>query len=72
MFGIGALYEIHRQMGGVPGLNWFFGPGAFIGFQYSQVFTGPMGVVGIDYKFDNAPINLSLDWKPRVGYFTGH
>jgi len=31
-----------------------------------EVHAGPMGVVGIDYKFDNAPINLSLDWKPEL------
>jgi hypothetical protein len=58
--GIGALYEVHRQIGGTPNLNWFFGGGAYIGFQYDLVYTGPTGIVGMDYKFDNAPINLSL------------
>jgi len=65
-FGIGALYEVHRQIGGTPNLNWFFGGGAYIGFQYNLVYTGPTGIVGMDYKFDNAPINLSLDWKPEL------
>ncbi|MBK7872232.1 MAG: hypothetical protein IPJ74_16935 [Saprospiraceae bacterium] len=23
-----------------------------------------MGVLGLDYKFANAPVNLSLDWVP--------
>ena len=63
---LAALYEVHRQIGGTPNLNWFFGGGAYIGFQYDLVYTGPMGVVGMDYKFDNAPINLSLDWKPEL------
>ena len=27
---------------------------------------GAMGVVGLDYKFANAPLNLSLDWKPEL------
>ena len=65
-FGIGGLFEVQQLIGGVPGLNWFYGAGAYIGFQYSEVFTGPMGVIGLDYKFDNAPINLSLDWKPEL------
>jgi hypothetical protein len=65
-FGIGGLYEVEQLIGGVPGLNWFFGGGAYVGFQYNLVYTGPMGVVGIDYKFDNAPVDLSLDWKPEL------
>jgi hypothetical protein len=23
-------------------------------------------VVGLDYKFSNIPLNLSLDWKPEL------
>ena len=65
-FGLGGLYEVHRLIGGMPNLNWFYGGGAYIGFQYDLVYTGPMGVIGMDYKFDNAPINLSLDWKPEL------
>jgi hypothetical protein len=65
-FGIGGLYEQHQLIGGVQSLNWFFGGGAYIGFQNGLVYTGPMGVAGIDYKFTNAPINLSLDWKPEL------
>jgi hypothetical protein len=65
-FGIGGLYEVHRLIGGAPNLNWFFGGGAYIGFQYDLVYTGPTGVIGMDYKFDNAPINISLDWKPEL------
>jgi hypothetical protein len=65
-FGLGALYEVHQLIGSAPGLYWFYGGGAYLGFQYGEVYSGPMGVVGIDYKFDNAPINLSLDWKPEL------
>jgi hypothetical protein len=25
-----------------------------------------MGVLGLDYKFVNLPLNLSLDWKPEL------
>ena len=24
------------------------------------------GVLGLDYKFKDAPINISLDWQPSV------
>src|SRR5215469_7771180 len=50
-FGLGGLYERHLQIGGIESLNWFFGGGAYLGFQNSLVYTGPMGIVGIDYKF---------------------
>ena len=65
-FGIGGLYEVHQLIGGMANLNWFYGGGAYIGFQYGKVYTGPTGIAGIDYKFNNAPINLSLDWKPEL------
>ncbi len=65
-FGIGGLYEVEQLIGGVQGLNWFFGGGAYVGFQNNLVYTGPMGVVGIDYKFVDAPVDLSLDWKPEL------
>ena len=58
--------EQHQLIGGTPNLNWFYGGGAYFGVEDNLVHTGPMGVVGIDYKFDKAPINLSLDWKPEL------
>ncbi len=33
-----------------------------------------MGVLGLDYKFTDAPVNLSLDWAPILfvnGYDNG-
>jgi len=36
---------------------------------------GVHGNVGLDYTFENAPINVSIDWMPTVllgsGYSTG-
>lgn len=76
-----GLYEIHGDINGAPGLRWYVGPGAHIGFwsqkwkdaypdRSSGVAIGVDGVIGLDYKF-NAPIDLSLDWQPSfnfVGY----
>jgi len=65
-FGMGGLFEVHQPIGSVPSLTWFYGAGGYVGFQYGLTYLGPMGVVGLDYKFPNAPLNLSLDWKPEL------
>ena len=64
-FGLGALYEVHKPTT-ATGLNWFFGGGAYVGFQNSNSYFGPTGIIGLDYKFTNIPLNLSLDWKPEL------
>jgi len=74
-FGIGGLFEKHQLIGGTPSFTWFYGGGGYIGFenktdankvQKHTTYLGPTGIVGLDYKFQNAPINLSLDWKPEL------
>ncbi len=65
-FGVGGLYEIHRPLNATPGLKWFYGGGAYLGFESHDTYLGPTGVVGLDYKFDKIPLNLSLDWKPEL------
>jgi hypothetical protein len=65
-FGIGGLFERYQLIGATPAFTWFYGAGAYLGFQDRNTFLGPTGIVGMDYKFSNAPINLSLDWKPEL------
>jgi hypothetical protein len=69
-FGIGGLYEIHNPMA-TPGLKWYYGAGAYVGFQDHNTYLGPTGVVGLDYKFDKVPLNISLDWKPELDILPG-
>jgi len=66
-FGLGGLLEIHNPLN-VAGLKWFYGAGAYVGFESgpTQTFFGPTGIIGLDYKFTNVPINLSIDWKPEL------
>jgi hypothetical protein len=64
-FGFGGLLEIHNKFQ-TPGLSWFYGGGAYLGFEDGDTYFGPTGVVGLDYKFTSAPVNLSLDWKPEL------
>lgn len=67
-FGFGGLLEVHNKFN-TPGLSWFYGGGAYLGFENGDTYFGPTGVAGLDYKFQNAPINLSLDWKPELDIF---
>ena len=64
-FGVGALLEIHKPLS-VEGLRWYYGAGAYVGFESGDTYLGPTGAIGLDYKFKTAPINLSLDWKPEL------
>jgi hypothetical protein len=81
-FRLTGLYEIHGDIEGVDGLKWYGGPGAHIAAwnnnwkdQYPTrdggIAIGIDGVLGLDYKFNGLPINVSLDWQPSfnfVGY----
>ncbi len=65
-FGLGALYEKHTPFNATPGFTWYYGGGGYVGFQDHSTYLGPTGVIGLDYKFQNIPLNLSLDWKPEL------
>lgn len=74
-FTITGLYEFHGPITGAPGLLWYVGPGAHVGFwnthykndhDYGGAFFGVDGVLGLDYKIKGAPIDLSLDIQPEV------
>ena len=72
---IGALYEIHKPLSS-EGLKWYYGGGGYLGFvkelntntnkNETNANFGAQGVLGLDYKFTNIPLNLSLDWKPEL------
>lgn len=71
-FRLTGLYEIHGPISGAAGLKWYIGPGAHIGFYNTKFgdgsFAGIDGVLGLDYKFRGAPINMSLDWQPSFEF----
>jgi hypothetical protein len=81
-FRLTGLYEIHGPITGAAGLKWYIGPGVNIGFydydrnndydrHYTHTYIGIDGVIGLDYKFKAAPINLSLDWQPAFEFGDG-
>lgn len=65
-FGICGLYELHFPIDAVNNLAWFAGAGGYVAFRSSTTFVGGAGIIGLDYKFDEIPLNLSLDWKPEL------
>ena len=79
---ITGLYEFHGNFSGAPGLKWYVGPGAHVGFwndrywrrEYpgyrGSAIAGIDGVLGLDYKFNGAPINMSIDWQPSYEFGT--
>jgi len=91
-FLITGLYERHIPINNAPGLQWFYGGGAHIGFfgyeghyrtykdhgHYYVVEEGEntaaLGldfILGLDYKFNNAPLNIGLDLKPFIDFHDG-
>ena len=69
-----GLYEYHMPISGVDGLKWFVGGGLdFTSWSYGGYSGGSVaidGIIGLDYKVNTAPVDISLDWKPSF-YITG-
>lgn len=83
---ISAAYQIHKPLNidGLHGLNWYYGFGGsayfwswnerYYGTRDRQTSFGVQGYIGLDYTFENIPINITLDWVPSVflgGYGSG-
>jgi hypothetical protein len=69
-----GLYELNYSL--EDGLNWYFGGGANLGFysfkntitnvRTSSVILGFNGIVGIEYTFEDFPLNVALDTGPNL------
>ncbi len=81
-FVITGLYENEHWTGKYPGLNWFWGAGAHLGFwdkgrnnpYLSDSYGGSAvlgldAIIGLEYTFDDIPLNLSLDLFPSFNIF---
>lgn len=83
--GLGAGYQVHNDIASVDNLQWYYGGGASLYFwsfddgfadfnDQANLTFGLLGFLGLDYKFPNAPVNVSLDWVPTFflnGYGNG-
>lgn len=81
---ITGLYEVHTQAFNEPGLKFYYGGGAHVGFaddrylsyrdrDYNRGTRGVIGVdgiIGLEYTIQdsNVPLNISLDWKPVIDF----
>jgi hypothetical protein len=61
---LGAQYEYHSPIQNAPGLKWYagLGPQFAFGSGYTDVLLRPL--VGLDYKINDVPLQLSFDWRP--------
>ena len=76
---LGAMLEFHQPLA-ASGLSWFYGGGGYVAFvkklnnttqkENTEPNFGAQGVIGLDYKFNNIPLNISLDWKPELNLVT--
>lgn len=64
--GVCGLYEWHFPITSVEHLQWYAGAGAYAAYRSSTSYIGGAGIVGIDYKFPDIPLNISVDWKPEL------
>jgi len=64
--GICGLYEIHKPISSTENLQWLVGFGGYVAFNNSSSNVGAAGIIGLDYKFSQIPLNLTLDWKPEL------
>jgi hypothetical protein len=78
-FGVGGGYQVHNPIESVDGLQWYYGVGASVYFYFydsgfegfvneANIGLGVLGFLGLDYKFEDAPINISLDWVPAFAF----
>jgi len=71
-FSAAVSYQYHFDIQPAPGLKWFIGGGlqAYNSFSGNGAYSGfglsifPTG--GLDYKFSEIPLNLSLDFRPTI------
>ena len=66
---ITGLYEFHGDLNTEGNLKWYLGGGGHVGlYKLKTTIIGIDGVIGIDYKFNNMPLNLALDWQPSFEF----
>lgn len=64
-----GFYNWNFNIDPAPGLSWYIGPGAYIGgyFKPTDFYISANVMLGIEYKFDTAPIALAIDFTPGIG-----
>ncbi|HMO32779.1 MAG TPA: hypothetical protein PKE63_09635 [Lacibacter sp.] len=69
---ITGLYELHGDLNTEGNLKWYVGFGAHVNLLKNATGGGLDGVIGMDYKFPNLPLNIAADWQPGVQLGVGN
>lgn len=65
---LSGLFEIQKPLPEPTGLDWYLGAGPAIGFGANSLFLSANGVIGLDYTFQDFPLNLALDTGPVISF----
>ena len=71
---VSGAYQRHGGLDDVlEGLSWYYGGGASVYFwtydftnDFPNTSFGIQGYLGLDYKFSETPLSLSIDWIPSL------
>ena len=74
-----VLYETYAPIEGNENLSWYIGYGGHLGLwsetwkknnpdHTAGIAVGVDGILGLDYKVKNAPLNISVDWQPSFNF----
>ncbi len=71
-FGVNVygFYDWNFNISGVDGLSWYVGPGVTLGY-WGGFAASINGIIGLEYKFANIPLALSVDYAPGIGFYAG-
>ncbi len=65
-FGLGLLLQKHKFVGDLNRLLWYWGVGPYVTFGDNFTGVGVSGALGLDLSFEAIPIDITLDWLPRI------
>ena len=76
--GISGAYLHHKELDieGIDNLNWYFGGGGSVlfwnyvsrssRFRNANTAFSIDGYIGIEYTFEDLPLNITVDWTPSI------
>lgn len=73
------MYEHYNSLDATEQLTWYVGYGGHLGIWSEDwkknnpthpagIAVGVDGILGLDYKIKNAPLNISIDWQPSFNF----
>jgi len=68
---LNAAYLLHQDLESVDRLQWYYGGGAGLQFWNYDDYPGSTtlgvsGYLGLEYIVTDAPLSITLDWRPTL------